>query len=215
MLALLVVAGFAAAQAQSVPTLSCAESEIVALRSASPGVQRSSKHRLDIRWVKGTRSFADSGVVEGDMDGIRYQYCGFALGYHLIRKADNGLFTGVLLDTTTGKALPAGQTVIFAPGGERYFATQRPDGLDGEEWLIYSRTGSRLWKGVSGILAKSPQGEWDYFVATLERPHWSAAGELEATLRCTADRNRTTTVTLRAAGRRYAWDPPVRCAASP
>jgi hypothetical protein len=149
------------------------------------------------------------------MDGIRYEYCGFALGFHLIRKADDGLFTGVLLDSTSGKVLPAGQTVIFAPGSARYFATQQPDGLDGEEWLLYSRAGSRLWKGVAGILAKSLQGNWDYFIATLERPHWSAAGELEATLRCAADTTQTTAVTLRAEAKRYAWVPTVRCPANP
>jgi len=134
------------------------------------------------------------------MDRVAYQYCGFGLGFHLIRKSDEGLFTGVLLDTKTGRVLPAGKTVIFAPDTSRYFAVQQPDGLDGEEWLLYSRGGTRLWKGLSGVEAKSPMGNWTYFIATLQQPHWSTTGELEAILRCADDTTKTAVVRLQRFG---------------
>lgn len=69
-------------------TLNCNRPEAEALRGAPAGVRRISKHHLAIRWSKGIRAFLDSGVVEGELAGVRYQYCGFALGYHLIQKAE-------------------------------------------------------------------------------------------------------------------------------
>jgi hypothetical protein len=174
-------------------------------------VRRISEHRLRIEWSKGKKLFVNSGVEQGALEGIRYEYCGFLLGHHLISKQDNGLSTGVLLDTASGKVLPAGHTVIFAPDATRYFAIQQPDGLDGEEWLIYSRAGIQLWMGQSGITAKSREGNWEYFVATFEQPHWSDAGELEATLRCAVKPEQTATVTLRASGGSYQWVPAVEC----
>lgn len=120
----------------------------------------------------------------------------------------------MLLDVANGKVLPAGQTVMFDSDAARYFVTRQPDGLDGEEWLIYSRAGTQLWSGESGISAQSSHGNWRYFVATLEQPHWSAAGELEATLRCSADTAQTATVTLRASGAQYQWVPAIACPSS-
>ena len=211
----LLTVSIAVAPRRSEPAiLNCNRPEAEALRGAPAGVRRISKHRLAIRWSKGVRGFVDSGVVEGEMAGVRYQYCGFALGYHLIQKDEDGLRSGVLLDTSTGRLLSAGQMVNFSPDGTRYFATQQPDGLDGEEWLLYSRPGVRLWKGLSGIVTKSAPGGYEYFTATLEGPRWSARGELEATARCAADTTRTTVVTLVASGRQYRWMPTVRCRAT-
>ena len=210
--ALLLAAAVTALHSDGDRTLACGQSETTALRDAPGSVRRVSKGRLAIRWAGGTRVFRDTGVVEGELGGTAYEYCGPVLGYHLIRKVEAGLSTGVLLDTATGSLLPAGQAVMFAPDGRRYFATQQPDGLDGEEWLVYSRAGTRLWKGQSGITMKSSHGGYDYFVATLEAPHWTSAGELSATLRCASDRARTAAVTLRATPGRYAWTPAVHCA---
>lgn len=192
--------------------LACVKSEAFALGNAPPSVRRISADRLRIEWRKGTRFFVNSGLEDGELAGIRYEYCGSALGYHLIGKLDDGLFTGVLLDTASGNVLPAGRTVQFAPDGARYLATQQPDGLDGEEWLVYSQAGTQLWKGESGISAKSREGNWEYFIATLEQPRWSVAGELEATLQCTADTTQMATVTLRASGGHYIWVPTIECA---
>jgi hypothetical protein len=211
-LPLLIVAVVAALQSDGRRTRACGKSEDTALRAAPVAVRRVSKDRLMIRWARGIRIFRDTGVVAGELGGTAYEYCGQVLGYHLIRKADEGLFTGVLLDTVTGKLLPAGQFVMFAPDSARYFATQQPNGLDGEEWLVYSRTGTRVWKGLSGISAKASDAKYDYFIATLESPHWTSEGELSATLRCASDTTRTAAVTLKRSGARYSWAPVMRCA---
>jgi hypothetical protein len=200
------------AQGESL-SLACEQAETAALTNAPRTVHRVSKERLRIEWSKGVRLFVNSGIEEdGGMEGIRYEYCGSVLGHHLISKQDNGLSTGLLLNTASGKVLPAGHTVIFAPDATRYFAIQQPDGLDGEEWLIYSRAGNQLWQGLSGISAKPREGHWEYFVATLEQPRWSSAGELEATLRCAVNTEKTATVTLRASGGAYQWVPAIECA---
>ena len=196
-------------------TLSCDRPEAAVLRTAPSGVRRVSKHRLIIRWTGGVRAFADTGDDNGELGGVRYEYCGVVLGYHLIRKVDDGLSTGVLLDTATGRLLPAGQMVSFSPDTTRYFATQQPDGMDGEEWLLYSRRGVQLWKGESGISAKSASLGYEYFIATLEAPHWSPRGQVEASLRCVNDTTRTTMVSLVASGARYRWTPIEHCHAIP
>ena len=213
--AVLTASGVAVFKPSEPATLNCHQPEAEVLHAAPAAVRRISKHRLSVRWSRGVRTFVDSGIVEGELGGVRYEYCGFALGYHLIHKEEEGLFTGVLLDTATGRLLPAGQTVTFSPDTSHYFATQQPDGLDGEEWLLYSRRGVRLWKGLSGIVAKATPGGYEYFIATLEAPRWSSRGEVEATLRCAADTTRTTAVTLVATGGRYRWMPTVECRETP
>jgi hypothetical protein len=192
-------------------TLACGQSESVALGDAPPSVRRMSTDRLRIKSAKGARFFVNERLEPGTLDGIGYEYCGFAHGYYLIGKFDEGLFTGVLLEAASGKVLPAGRTVKFAPDGARYFAVRQPDGLDGEEWMVYSRDGSELWMGLSGIRAKSQRGNWEYFIATFEEPRWSDAGELEATLRCAADTTKTGIATLRMSGGQYVWVPTIEC----
>jgi hypothetical protein len=204
----------ASSAAQTPPTrLNCADGEAVALRRAPPGVARVSRSRLTVKWFNGTRTFRDSGLVDGSMDGISYYYCGYSAraGFHLIHKHDDAIFTGVLLNQTTGKLLPAGQAVIFAPDMQRYFATVQPDGLDGEEWYLYSVSGTTIWKGLSGITAKHPSLKYDYFIATLDAPQWAASGELQATLKCTSGKHATTSVTLRRQRGEYVWTPAVSC----
>lgn len=186
----------------------CKRSEAVVLRTAPPSVRRLSPDRLRIEWAKGTHVFVNSGSAEDELAGLQYEYCGFVQGYHLIGKIEDAVFTGVLLDAASGKVLPAGHTVNFAPDGARYFAIQQPDGRDGEDWMVYSRDGSQLWMGVSGI---TRMGEYEYFNAMFEEPRWSAEGELEATLRCTVDTTKTATITLRASEKGYLWTPTIEC----
>ena len=210
--AAILIAGTAAcARVPSLP-LSCSVAESVALKTAPLRAARVSPNELQVQWRAGTRVFRDSGVVAGDMGGIDYRYCGYdpGSGFHLIFKHDDTLFGGVLLDHVTGRELPAGQLVIFAPDTTRYFATVQPDGLDGEEWHVYSTRGSPLWEGVSNIRAKDSSLTFDYAVAELTNPRWSSAGELQATLMCTG-RPHSETVTLRRQAGDFAWLPAVPC----
>jgi hypothetical protein len=192
--------------------MACGVKESDALTMAPLGAERVSTHELRVRWRGGVRVFRDSGVVAGDMGGIDYRYCGYdsVSGFHLIFKHDDALFAGVLLANATGRELPGGQQVIFAPDATRYLATEQPDGLDGEEWHIYSTRGGQLWEGVSNIRAKDSSGTFDYAVAELSNPHWSGAGELEATLTCTG-KPLSETVTLRRQASGFAWLPAVPC----
>lgn len=93
--------------------------------------------------------------MEGELAGARYLYCGFDadLRMHLIYHIDEEYSEGLLLDDRTGRTLPAGELVAFAPDKTKYFISRQPDGFDGKEWRVYSRGGKLLWKGVSGIEA--------------------------------------------------------------
>lgn len=125
------------------------------------------------------------------------------------------MFTGVLLDNLTGKIVPAGQYVSFSNDKKKYFASVQPDGLDGEEWYVYTGNGVLIWKGLSGISKRHPKDKYEYFVADLDNPRWNSAEELEADLLCSADRDKPmtdkTTVALRLVGKRWAWLPEVTC----
>ena len=192
--------------------MDCSRKEAIALREAPLGASRVSKHRLTVKWSAGVATFRDSGLVDGYLGGIGYEYCGYSssAGLHLINKSDGDVFTGVLLSQATGKIMAAGKSVMFAPDMS-YFATAQPDGLDGEEWFVYSPTGVRRWKGLSGISAKHPTLKYNYFIATLEEPHWSANGELQATLKCSGGSQSPTVVTLRQQNKAWTWLPTVAC----
>jgi len=195
--------------------LSCAGDEASALRQAPLGAARVSPQRLTVTWASGSTIFADSGTEEGSLDGTAYRYCGFnpTVGMHLIHKAADGVFTGVLLDDATGRILPAGQEVLFAPDRTKYFATVQPDGLDGQEWYLYARDGSLIWRGESGITDHHPSAKYDYFIATLDQPRWSNAGALQSTLLCAiGPPGRSATVTLTRGKSGWRWLPHVVCA---
>ena len=195
-------------------TLSCTEDEASALRQAPLGAARVSPERLTVNWAGGSVVFADSGTEEGTLAGTAYRYCGFdaTVGVHLIHKDAGDVGTGVLLVEASGRILPGGQEVSFAPDGRRYFATAQPDGLDGEEWYIYTRHGSQIWEGVSLIIRRHSRAKYDYSFATLNQPHWSSAGELQATLTCeNGPAGQAATVTLTRVGRRWRWVPVIAC----
>lgn len=104
-----------------------------------------------------------------------------------------------------------GRAAIFSRNAQRYFASVQPNGLDGNEWHVYSRDGVELWKGLSGISAKDPKLGYEYFIATLDAPRWSAEAELQATLKCASGDSSAITVTLRPVNGRYSWTPAVHC----
>jgi hypothetical protein len=214
---LTVVHTLASAQPPQTPSaplsLDCSTPESVAMRAAPLGATRTSKNELTVVSRAGTHVFRNEEVEEGMLGGVSYLYCGYDVlsGFHFIQKNDKDALTGLLLANSSGQQLPAGQRVIFAANRRSYFSTVQPDGLDGEEWHLYSISGKALWKGLSGISAKHPKLNYEYFVATLQAPRWSATGELQATLICESDRKTNAVVTLRPKGRGYAWVPSVAC----
>lgn len=182
------------------------------LSQAPMGAKRVSKHHLRVNWAGGGTDFIDKPPYDEPLDGTWYSYCGFnpTLNVHLIHKSIADIFTGVLLDNATGKLIPAGDYVSFSNDKKKYFATVQPNGLDGQEWYLYSRDGTLIWKGLSGISENN--GRYEYFIAELDDPRWSAGGELQSTLVCAADQSkRKTTVTLTLTGNKWEWLPIVAC----
>ena len=202
-------------------TMDCREEfrkEDVAILGQAPfGAKRITKHHLRVNWAGGSKDFIDKPPYDKSLDGIWYSHCGYSqtLGMHLVHKSMYSLFTGVLLDNATGKIMPAGEYVSFSNDKGKYFAPVQPDGLDGEEWYVYAKSGSLIWKGLSGISERHPKYKYEYFVAELDNPRWNSAGELEANHVCSADRDiptkERTTVTLKLVGKKWAWLPRMHC----
>jgi len=194
--------------------LNCDTREAVALKTAPVGTTRVSTNELRVRWRGGTRVFRDSGIVAGDMGGIDYHYCGYdpVNGFHLIFKHEDDLFAGVLLEHATGRLLPAGQLIVFAPDHDRYLATEQRDGHAVEDWRIYSIRHGELWAGPGGMSVRDSSGGYDLYNAELTKPRWSAQGELEATLTCIGNKH-AESVTLRRQGNGFAWRPTIACKA--
>ncbi|MBI5586316.1 MAG: hypothetical protein HY892_21100 [Deltaproteobacteria bacterium] len=219
-LAVFSLAGGALGQSDKL-TMDCREAfqneDAAVLRQAPFGAKRIMKHRLRVSWAGGSRDFIDKPPYDAELDGTSYSYCGYkrTLGLHLIHKSMDGVFTGVLLDNNTGQTRAAGQYVSFSNDQKKYFASVQPDGLDGEKWYVYGKSGTLIWKGLSGISGRHPQYQYEYFVAELVNPRWNSAGELEANYVCSDDRNSPTKqrnkVTLKLVGKKWAWLPRVFC----
>jgi hypothetical protein len=134
--------------------LNCPDSDV--LSQAPHGARRIGKHVLDVRWAGGTHRFKDEGLVDGEIGGVAWTYCGYdpVSHVHLIYKADgdHSLFTGVLLDDKTGALRPGGESVIMAPDQKFYFTYSQEDGMDGQVTDLYRRDGKKLGEGYSGML---------------------------------------------------------------
>lgn len=145
--------------------------EISRIAVAPHGAKRNG-HQLAINWVAGTQVFPDKPPYGEPLDGVWWAYCGYnsSLGVHLLMKQDEDLFTGALLDDTTGQVLPAGQKVLFSPDAKYYLAYEQPDGQDGETIKFYRRDGTKLWEGYDGILHNN--GKWDAVIANFTNMQW-------------------------------------------
>jgi hypothetical protein len=179
------------------------------------GAKRISQHHLVVNWMRGSKDFIDEPPYDQNFDGISYVYCGYnpTLGMHLIHKSEYDIFTGVLVDNSTGAVMPAGQYVSFSKDKKKYFATVQPNGLDGEEWYVYTKDGQLEWKGLSGITQKHPKFNYDYFIVELSKPRWNSEGKLEAIGKCSTeiDNNKETTVRLELVGKKWEWLPKISC----
>jgi hypothetical protein len=184
-LGLACIAGAAQAGAQAFE-LSCQTkiSERQLLRQAPSGARRSAEHVLELSFQHGSRQFVDKPPYD-ELGGLRWRYCAFdrRTNTHLIEKADEGLFSGILLFQDTGKALAAGHTVIFSQDRQAFLAIEQQDGRDGESWTVYNIAGGVLWRGYAGVIAKIDGV--DMVTATFDRPRWNAKGELTARAECT------------------------------
>ena len=178
------------------------------LKEAPLGAARTAKDLLTVTWAKGSVAFRDSGVVAGDEGGTRYSYCGYRPGYHLVLKAEEELYTGVLVSHASGRILAAGYQVFMAPSNTEYLAVMQPHGQDGETWAVYSTSGSLLWKGYAGLIGRVPQFTFEMVLGELKDPHWTPSNELRATFMC---KGKPSTVRLQRDRSGWSWAPRLEC----
>ncbi len=154
--------------------------------------------------------FKDKPPDDDGFPTLRWQYCGYnvALKMHLVRKDADAIFSGVLVDDTTAKQMPAGQDVIFTDDAKLYAAFVQPDGLDGRELYIYKRDGTLLWQGYDFI-----EGEKDHILAYFDENylHWNKKSQLQGMAMCFTNK-KFGLVTLTEQGNgHWAWLPKVQC----
>lgn len=148
------------------------------IRNAPHPAMRFGKHTLEIHWQSGKRVFRDRPPFNEPLDGTKWAYCGYnpQLKMHLIGKQDVDVFTGVLMNDSTGSILQAGETVVFSPNARLYLAYEQPDGQDGPTIKLFDKNGTLLWKGYDGILSADSKG----VVADFERVRWGSNDQLIA-----------------------------------
>lgn len=128
------------------------------------------------------------GVTEGV--GRRYYYCGLQAGFHVFMTiSEDREFSGVLVEAQSGRLLPGGYSVVMMADRSRYLAMVHPDGLEGEEWLVYSGVGKKEWSGFSFVPPADQNGEILY---RLQNPRWSVQGLLQADASCLYDGSENT-----------------------
>lgn len=72
----------------------------------------------EVGWAGGKRVFENGpGCEEDALDSSCWESCAYSpeLKVSLIYKAEGDLFTGILLDDTTGASQPGGRKVMFSP----------------------------------------------------------------------------------------------------
>jgi hypothetical protein len=185
------------------------QAESARLRSLSGDmVRRRSKHQLTVITRAGSRQFTDQPPHDEPLSGVHYHFCARKDGWVLLTKDNQGVFTGVLVNETTGQVAPAGETVLFSEDRRAYLATEQPDGLDGNVWSVYSVDGRKSWSGYSFISRDAAQGTID---STLSDPAWTPTGELTATATCLEDLAVQWQVKLVKKAGAWDWQPRKRC----
>jgi hypothetical protein len=177
--------------------LDCDTSE-TKMNKAPSGARRIDEHTLEVKFSNGSKSFHNEPPFDYELDGVEYEYCDYnpTVKFHLIRKRDQDVFTGVLMSETNGKTLDAGQLVIFSPDGKKYFAARQPNGMDGNQWFIFTVAGELEWKG-------------DSMADTLVEPGWNSEGKFQAKYRCSNEDYKT--VVLTKSRKEWSWVPEAKC----
>ena len=156
--------------------------------SNTKAVQVADGH-IKIDWQGGSTNLMDDPNDDHPLVGTYYEYCDYypEVKLHHITMAVDDVFTGILLSDETGKVLDAGQVVLFDSTYSRYFTSRQPNGLDGEEWLLYSIDGKQLWQGYSGVSAIDEKTGVTYFETILFAPWFDMQGDLNARGACFQD----------------------------
>jgi len=176
--------------------------EIAFLPKAPHGAKRIGKQTLEVNWAKGIRRFVDKDCSEGYIGGSCWEYRGYCASLHLhqINHEEDDLFTGVLLDDVSGKLLPGGASVFFSPDGKKYLASSQWNGKELSDWKLYSREGTLLWAGDSGV-----EGKNGGLPSEFENPSWSSTGELFVDCEDLASGKKSILILKQGADKKWKW----------
>lgn len=171
-------------------------------------VSRVNEHQLKIVTKSGTVLLVDKPPYNEPLSGVRYQFCDRRAGFLLVLMRDETQFTGQLINEETGAVTDAGEYVLMSSDRRAYFATEQPDGLDGQEWSIHAVGGKRSWSGYSFF---SQRGNPNRPYAYLENPAWLPSGEFTATASCASNIEIKWTVKLVKNRGEWSWQPQRKC----
>ncbi|HMZ57328.1 MAG TPA: hypothetical protein PL048_01045 [Leptospiraceae bacterium] len=191
------------------------DSDAPALKKAPGNVKRLLKGNvltvtLEIEGRSLNFVYKNSEDNKGELDGLKWQYCGYRkdMKLHLIKKEEDGYFSGKLLDENIGEDLEAGYRIIISEDGDTIFAARQPNGMDGEEWFLLDRYGKVLWKGESVFTDKQKS-----ITAELESPDFDKDGNLTAVQKCTAEKakKKTAKIILKKKDKKFQWESRISC----
>lgn len=173
-------------------------------------VLRKGKHDLRVVAAGKSIAFVDKAPYGEDFSGTNYRFCDRKEGFVLVLFTDEDLFTGKLINETTGKVTDAGHDVLFSQDRRAYLAAKQPNGLDGSAWTIFDVEGRQSYSGYSFIShPKKP----DSTMAELSAPVWDASGKLSATAECLSNPATKWKVTLTKNAGKWDWSPKGKCPA--
>lgn len=155
--------------------------ETARMRQSPHGASRVGKHTLLVHWAGGVHTFKDKPPYDEPLDGVQWTYCGYSpkLNMHLIKKNDEVVFLGVLVDESSGAILPGGDEVVFSPDMKSYIAYEMQDGAALPMIKLYNRSGNLLWSGYHGLMSQQE----GIALAEFDEVHWDSSGKLIAEYR--------------------------------
>lgn len=179
------------------------------IKSLAAGVvERRGKHELRIKTAKGLRKLVDKPPHDEPVSGLHYHFCDRKEGFVLLWVENEATFTGQLVNEATGQVTPAGETVLFSPDKRAYWASEQPDGLDGQVWKIHAANGVLSWSGYNFLTEKGNSGK---MYAHLANPAWAANGQFIAQAQCLNKLERTWKVRLARISGEWDWRPKKAC----
>jgi hypothetical protein len=185
--------------------------EAQVIQRLAAGIVERHSHTLTVKTHAGPLKFEDLPPFDEPFVPQRFRFCDRKNGYILLNKAEDTLFTGVLINESTGHVGKGGERVILSPDLRAYFAEEQPDGLDGSIWKIYFADGRESWSGYSFI--RDPANP-NRAIANLWQPEFNTHGELIAKAACSTGKPQWQ-ATLRKIDGEWDWYPRKKCPAEP
>ncbi|WP_338844978.1 hypothetical protein V8J88_14955 [Massilia sp. W12] len=184
------------------------EAQLIQKRKAGAVFVRTKAHLARVKSGAGWLEFADTPPFDEPLSGVLHTFCDMRGEYLLLAVADEGRFGGKLVHLPSGRITPGGLSVHFSRDGRAYFANEQPDGLDGNEWMIYAQDGRLSWQGYNFIEQSGKPGHVDTF---LSDPRWLPNGEFSAKASCDEAGSHQWPVKLIKQNGQWEWQPRRKC----